>query len=51
MHFVELKLCEKVGTVLEECNNMYQDSLQLLYIWMDSEIFERIIDGDVALGS
>lgn len=51
MHFVELKLCEKVGNVLEECNNMYQDSLQLLLIWMDSEIFERIIDGDVALCS
>lgn len=51
MHFVELKLCEKVGAVLEECNNMYQDSLQLLLVWMDSEIFERIIDGDVALCS
>ena len=51
MHFVELKLCEKVGNVLEECNNVYQDSLQLLLIWMDSETFERIIDGDVALCS
>ena len=51
MHFVELKLCEKVGNVLEECNSVYQDSLQLLLIWLDSETFERIIDGDVALCS
>lgn len=52
MHFVELKLCEKVGSVLEECNSIYnQDSLQLLLIWLESEIFERIIDGDVALCS
>ncbi len=51
MHFVELRICEKVGKVLEECNRICPDSLQLLLIWMDSETFERILDGDVALCS
>ena len=51
MHFVEVKICEKIGNVLAECNNVYQDSLQLLRIWLNSETFERVIDGDVALCS
>lgn len=51
MHFVELKLCEKVGNVLEECNSICQCSMQLILTWMESEIFERVIDGDVALCS
>lgn len=52
MHFVELKICEKIGSVLEECNNIYsKDSLQLLLLWLDSDTFDRIIDGDVALCS
>lgn len=51
MHFVELKICEKVGNVLEECNSIYRGSMHLLYVFMDSETYERIIDGDVALYS
>lgn len=52
MRFIELKICEKVGNVLEECNRICNcDSIQMFLIWMNSEIFERIIDGDVALCS
>ena len=52
MRFVELKICEKVGNVLEECNKICNcDSIQMFLIWMNSEIYERIVDGDVALCS
>lgn len=52
MRFIELKICEKVGNVLEECNRICnRDSIQVLLIWLNSEIFERIVDGDVALCS
>lgn len=52
MHLIEQNLCQKVASVLEECNKQHnKDSLQLVYTWLDSEVFERIIDGDVALCS
>lgn len=52
VHFVELKLCEKVGKVLEECNMIYnKNSLQLIVAWLESETFDAIIDGDVAMCS
>ena len=52
VHFVELKLCEKVGKVLEECNKIYhKNSLKLLLAWLESETFAAIVDGDVALCS
>lgn len=52
MRFVELKICEKVGNVLEACNRICNcDSMQLFLVWMNSEIYERIVDGDVALCS
>lgn len=51
MHFVELKLCEKIGSVLEECNRLVDDSLLLLRTWLASETYDRILDGDVSLFS
>lgn len=48
MHFIELKICEKVGKIIVECQKRYQkDDLLLLQTWLSSDIYERILDGDV----
>jgi len=52
LHFIELKLCEKVGAVLQECNKLCNcGSSHLATVWMQSKIFDRILDGDVSVFS
>lgn len=51
MRFIELKLCEKVGNILAECNKEYTNSIVLCRHWLTSEVFAQIIAGDPVMCS
>lgn len=52
MHFIEMTLCEKIGKVLVDCNALRKyDSIQLFRAWLESDVFDGIIDWDVSLFS
>ncbi|MFI3213083.1 MAG: hypothetical protein R3Y24_07050 [Eubacteriales bacterium] len=52
MHFVEMKICEKVGKIIVECQKNYQkDDLLLVRTWLLSDTYAKILDEDVVLCS
>lgn len=47
MHFVELKICEKVGKILIDAKKLADtDDYALVLAWLNSDIFAEIIKGN-----